>query len=316
MKILLSGGAGFIGSHLAEELLAAGHQVVCADDLSLGSLKNIAGLKGRRGFEFLKLDLRDFKKLDALFRKHRFACVFHLAANSDIQAGELDMERDLGRTFMTTFNLLRCMARAGVKQIVFASTSAVYGELKGDLAEDSGPLFPISYYGAGKLASEAYITAFCRQCGAQAWIIRFPNVIGPRATHGVILDFVRKLRKDPSRLQVLGNGRQCKPYLYVDDLVHAILTVWRKAKGEVNCYNVAGKGRTKVAGIAAETVRGSGLSGVKVMFGKTDRGWKGDVPQFGYSMKKISRLGWRAALSSDAAVKKAVKRIWEQEGRP
>lgn len=316
MKILLSGGAGFIGSHLAEELLALGHHIVCADDLSLGSLRNIASLKGRRRFEFVKLDLRDLNKVSALFKKHRFAAVFHLAANSDIQAGERDMERDLGRTFLTTFNLLRCMERFGVKQFVFASSSAVYGELKGKLSEDSGPLFPISYYGAAKLASEAYITAFCRQCGAKAWIIRFPNVIGPRATHGVILDFARKLKKDPRRLQVLGNGRQCKPYLFVDDLVDAILTVWRKSGSEINCFSVAGKGRSTVAQIAGETVRQSALSGVKVLFGKTDRGWKGDVPQFNYSLKKISRLGWRAKLSSDAAVKKAVELIWEQEGRP
>lgn len=316
MKILLSGGAGFIGSHLAEELLALGHHVVCADDLSLGSLRNIAALNGRRGFEFVKLDLRDLKKLSALFKKNRFAAVFHLAANSDIQAGERDMERDLGRTFLTTFNLLRCMEQFGVKQLVFASSSAVYGELKVKLSEDSGPLFPISYYGAAKLASEAYITAFCRQCGAKAWIIRFPNVIGPRATHGVILDFARKLKKDPARLQVLGNGRQCKPYLFVDDLVNAMLTVWHKSGSEVNCFAVAGRERSTVAQIAAETVRQSGLSGVKVQFGKADRGWKGDVPQFNYSLKKISRLGWCAKLGSDAAVKKAVELIWEQEGRP
>nr|HOX22838.1 NAD-dependent epimerase/dehydratase family protein [Elusimicrobiales bacterium] len=162
---------------------------------------------------------------------------------------------------------------------------------------------------------EAYIAAFCRQCGAKAWIIRFPNVIGSRATHGVILDFVRKLKKNPRRLEVLGNGRQCKPYLHVDDLVRAMLLVWRRAGGELNCFNVAGRGRSRVAGIAAETIKAAGLEGVNLRFGKENRGWKGDVPQFDYNLKKISRLGWRAGLASGAAVKKAAKQIWEQEGR-
>lgn len=312
MKILLSGGAGFIGSHLAEELLSRGHTVLCADDLSLGTETNLSVLKGRRGFAFVKADLRSLRATESVFRKQRFDCVFHLAANSDIQAGERDMTLDLGRTFMTTVNLLSCMKRHGVKQLVFASSSAVYGELPGRISENSGPLQPISYYGAAKLASEAYISAFCRQCGAKAWIIRFPNVIGPRATHGVILDFVKKLKKDPRRLEVLGNGRQFKPYLHVDDLVRAILHVWGKSRGELNCFNVAGRGRTRVSRIAGEVAAASGLKGVKIRYGKSDRGWKGDVPQFDYSLDKIAASGWRARLLSDAAVKKAVREIWSE----
>ena len=307
MQILVTGGAGFIGSHLIDYLLAQGHRVVCVDDLSLGSMDNIAHHAADNNFTFVRLSILEEQKFDRLFAEHGFEHVFHLAANSDIQEGAANLRVDLEKTFMTTFVTLDCMQRHGVRNIVFASSSTVYGEHSAPLHEDIGPLFPISLYGAAKLASEAYIAAFCENCGMRAWIFRFPNVVGERATHGALYDFVNRLRENPRELRILGDGTQRKPYLYVKDLVEAILFVWGCAREKINYFNVGVSSTTTVATIAAIVVEEMGLRNVRFVYTGGDRGWVGDVPRFEYSLEKINRLGWNARRTSDEAVRHAVR---------
>jgi len=307
MTVLITGGAGFIGSHLIDALFAQGHAIVCVDDLSLGRVENIAHHRGRSSFTFVKFNVLDKDSLRALFAQHQFDCVFHMAANSDIQQGARQVNVDLDNTFLTTFAILECMRDAGTKRIVFASTSAIYGELGMPLHEDVGPLFPISYYGAAKLASEAYISAFCENCGMQAWIARFPNVVGERATHGAMFDFISRLEHDPRTLDILGDGTQKKPYLYVRDLVEGILFIWRHAVGKVNCFNLGVDSATTVRRIAEIVVEEMGLDNVAFAFTGGDRGWVGDVPRFQYDLTKVHALGWKAGRSSDEAVRTAVR---------
>ena len=307
MHILVTGGAGFVGSHLIDFLLADGHSVVCVDDLSLGRPENIAHLENSAGFEFHELDILNKEEFGTVFKKNKFDCVFHMAANSDIQLGGEFLNVDFERTFLTTYTVLESMRDHGIKDIVFASTSAIYGELYGKLSESSGPLFPVSFYGAAKLASEGYISAACTNFDMRAWVVRFPNVIGERTTHGVIYDFINKLQKNPKELIILGNGQQEKPYLYVKDLVQAILFVWKNTKEDFNCCNVSVDSATKVTRIAEIVVEEMGLKDVNFNYTGGDRGWVGDVPKFEYDISKLKAMGWKSLRSSDDAVRLAVR---------
>lgn len=307
MRILVTGGAGFIGSHLVDCLLEEGHSVVCVDDLSLGRLENIKHHENNSKFKFVKLDILNKSELDNVFRENKFGCIFHMAANSDIQLGGEFMNVDLERTFLTTYTILESMKNHTVKDIVFASSSAVYGELYEQLSEDTGPLFPVSFYGAAKLASEGYISAACTNFDMKAWIIRFPNVVGERTTHGVIYDFINKLRKTPKELIILGDGEQEKPYLYVKDLVETMLFVWKNAKESLNCYNVATDSATKVKRIAEIVTEEMGLKDVRFNYTGGVRGWIGDVPRFEYDISRLRLLGWETPRSSDDAVRLAVR---------
>ena len=225
MNYLITGGAGFIGSHLDDALIARGHNITVVDNLVLGRKENIEHLIAGPNFRFIEADLLDMPKMREIFTEGKFDMVYHLAANSDIQKGGKDPMVDYNLTFNTTFNVLQLLKEFEIKKFFFASTSAIYGETYDVLNEDYGPLKPVSNYGAGKLASEAFISAFSSTYGIQTWITRFPNVVGERFTHGVIYDFIKKLRNNPEELEVLGNGEQCKPYVYVKDLVEAILYV-------------------------------------------------------------------------------------------
>lgn len=307
MYILVIGGAGFVGSHLIDYLIAEDNHIVCVDDLSLGSVENIRHHINNPHFEFIKLNVLNKLELDRVFKGNKFECVFHMAANSDIQAGGENIDVDLEKTFLTTYNILEAMNNNNAGSMVFASSSAIYGELDKPLAEDTGPLFPISFYGAAKLASEAYISAACANYSLKAWIIRFPNVVGERATHGVMFDFINKLRKNPKELVILGDGKQCKPYLYVKDLVEAMLFAWRNSNDALNCFNIAVDSSTTVSKIAEIVVEEMGLKDVKFTYTGGNRGWVGDVPKFRYDLTKINKLGWEANKSSDEAVRAAVK---------
>lgn len=239
----------------------------------------------------------------------RFEAVFHLAANSDISLGNADHTLDLRLTFQTTVEVVEAMARHGVDRLFFASTSAVFGDTRQTLCETSSPMQPVSFYGAAKLASEAYISVFAHSFGMQARMLRFPNVVGERTTHGAVYDFITRLRQDPSRLRVLGNGKQTKPYLYVKDLVRAILTVWDRADEPLAVYHVAGEGLTSVREIVDIVVGEMGLAGIPIEYTGGDRGWVGDVPYFQYDCSKIRTLGFQPAHDSNQAVRVAVERI-------
>lgn len=307
MKILVTGGAGFIGSHLCDALIQANHEVVVVDNLILGKLENINHLIELPDFHFYKEDILNFEGLKQIFNEHAFDMVFHMAANSDIQKGSADPEIDFNLTFKTTFNVLQCLKEFNVKKLFFASTSAIYGETSDSLTEDYGPLCPVSNYGAGKLASEAFISAFSATYNIQTWITRFPNVVGERFTHGVIYDFIHKLKSNPNELEVLGNGEQNKPYLYVKDLIEGILFVCNNSHERFNVYNLGSNTRTKVKEIAKMVIEEMGLN-ARINYTGGDRGWVGDVPEFKYDVSKINQLGWKAKYTSNESVRLAIQK--------
>ena len=306
MKILVTGGAGFIGSHLCDVLIADGHNVTVVDNLVLGKVENIEHLINNPNFRFLREDLNNSHAMDMIFMDGEFDMVYHLAANSDIQKGGKDPMVDYQLTFNTTFNVLQMMKKYEVKKFFFASTSAIYGETYDVLNEDYGPLKPVSNYGAGKLASEAFISAFASTYHIQTWITRFPNVVGERFTHGVIYDFIHKLQKNPNELEVLGNGEQCKPYVYVKDLVAGIQFVINNSNEPYNVYMLGSDTRTKVKEIAAMVIEEMGLN-ASIRYTGGDRGWVGDVPEFRYDLTKVNNLGWKASYDSNGAVRKAIQ---------
>ena len=308
---LVTGAAGFIGSHLVDRLLALGHRVIGIDNFTLGRRANLADALRHKRFGFLELDLNNVDQCLAVLRKNMGATgittVWHMAANSDIQAGGLNPDVDMRLTFLTTFHVLKLMEALGIPQLVFASSSAIYGEHNGVLKEDTGPLFPVSNYGAMKLASEGIITAALERFLKRAWICRFPNVVGGRATHGVIFDFLNKLRANATQLEVLGDGTQKKPYLHVSELVDAMLFLFKKSRGRLSCYNIAPqKGATTVRFIAEAVVRAAAPD-ARIRYTGGSRGWVGDVPKFRYSIAKLKALGWSSKLTSNEAVKLAIR---------
>lgn len=309
MKVLVAGGAGFIGSHLIDALLEEGHDVVCVDNFFIGTKRNIAHLAGNERFTFYKQSLCNLDALDRIFKKENIQYVFHLAANSDIQASANNPIIEYQNTYSTTFNIVECMRRNNVKKLFFASTSAVYGEKMGtEVGEATTPLEPISYYGAAKLGSEGLISAYSYMNDMSVLVFRFPNVIGPRLTHGVIFDFVKRLKDDPSHLRILGDGTQSKPYMHVFDLVNGIMRFKDVSKG-VTLYNIGVETQTSVTRIAEIVCEKMGISGIPFEYTGGRSGWKGDVPVFAYDLSKIHAAGWRATYTSDETVAHTVEQV-------
>ena len=309
MKILIIGGAGFIGSVLVKEMLQDNADIIVIDKLSLGSVDYIDTTK----VEFHQIDINNTKQVLEVLQGKQIYEVWHLAANSDIPAGVEDMNVDLDDTFMSTVSTLKIMREIDCKRLYFASSSAVYGFNKNRLHEDIGPLMPISNYGAMKLSSEALISASLESFLDKVCIYRFPNVVGVPATHGVILDFIKKLKKDMSTLEVLGNGTQQKTYLHVSELVEAMLFINSNTDNGMNYYNIgAMDDGVFVKQIAEETTKVISPD-AKINYQKTDRGWVGDVPRFYYSVDKLKDLGWSPKMSSLEAVQRAVSEIASQK---
>jgi UDP-glucose 4-epimerase len=309
MQILVTGAAGFIGSHLCDRLLSRGHQLVGIDNLHLGRMRNIDHLAANPAFRFEQLDCLDSAGLEKLFKAAKFDAVFHLAANSDIAAGNADRGLDLKLNQLTTTSVLEAMHLNGVRRLFFSSTSAVFGEHEKALAEDDGPLQPISFYGASKMAAEAFVSVYSHTMCLKSVVFRFPNVVGERSTHGAIYDFIEKLKKDSAVLHVLGDGRQTKPYLYVADLIDAIEAAWAQPEMAMAVYNAAGEGATSVKEIAETVVTQFGSPGTQITYGGGARGWPGDVPRFSYNTAKLRGLGWSPKHDSGAAVRLTVERI-------
>lgn len=310
MKVLVAGGAGFIGSHLIDSLLDEGHTVVCVDNFFIGAENNILHLKTNRDFIFYNIDIDNLEEIKKIFKKEKIDFVFHLAANSDIKASAENPETELRNTLLTTFNLLECMRLYGVKKIFFASTSAVYGEKNGILlSEYIVPLEPISYYGAAKLSSEALISAFSSMNDFSTLIFRFPNVIGGRLTHGVVYDFINKLKENRHELYILGDGTQNKPYMHVSDLVKGIASLKENLGKGISLYNIGVNSKTTVNRIADIVCEGMKLENVKYIYSGGKIGWKGDVATFDYDLTKINNAGWKASMSSDEAVVATVKEM-------
>ncbi|MBN9464767.1 NAD-dependent epimerase/dehydratase family protein [Brevundimonas sp.] len=314
---VITGGAGFIGANLAASLLGDGHRVLAVDDLSRGRIETIMHLTDNPNFDFRQADCADRLAFDAVLDQvEGITDVWHMAANSDIPAGIADPRIDLHQTFLTTFTILEVMKARSIPNLHFASSSAIYGDFGETIIhEDIGPLLPISNYGAMKLASEAQIRAAVEAFLPRADVFRFPNVIGVPATHGVILDFVHKLRNTPKELQVLGNGTQQKAYLHVDDLVRAMRHIAR-IPGRYQLFNIGPTDDGVTVRSIAETVRDAASPSASIVFGEDARGWVGDVPRFRYSVDRLIGTGWKPTLSSQEAVQRAVAEIvWQEMGR-
>lgn len=307
MNTAVIGGAGFIGSHLCDALIKEGHRVICIDNFSLGTKENIKHLNENNNFELYCCDAAEKTELLQILSKEKPEYIFHLAANSDIRASSVNPEVEYRNTYSTTFNILFCMKELGIKNLFFASTSAVYGDKRGEiLDENTANLNPVSYYGAAKLGSEALISAFSHMNEINALVFRFPNVIGPRLTHGVIFDFIKKLKTNPNELEILGNGKQTKPYIYVLDLISAIMKFKNNING-ITLYNVGVETATSVTEIADIVCEEMKLTGVKYNYTGGEVGWKGDVPEFQYCINKIKNAGWSAEYTSKQAVRLTVR---------
>ncbi|WP_226003948.1 NAD-dependent epimerase/dehydratase family protein [Natrinema salinisoli] len=300
--VLVTGGAGFIGSHLTERLLADGAAVTIVDDLSNGDRDRVP-----EEADFLEADLTDPDALEG--QLDDIDLVFHLAASKHV-----DTDRPHGQfddnTRMTR-NILEAMADAGVTEIAYTSSSTVYGEAPRPTPEDYAPLEPISAYGASKLADEGLLSARAHSHDLTVWNFRFANVVGPRLRGAVIPDFIEKLRDDPEHLTILGDGRQEKSYLHLEDCLDAILHVVEHADDAMNTYNLGTRTTTSVDRIAAIVADELGVDPDHEYTGG-DRGWTGDVPKMRLSIEKLSALGWEPRLSSDEAVRRSTREIIDE----
>jgi UDP-glucose 4-epimerase len=312
VKILVTGAAGFIASNLIPRLLARGDEVAGADNFFLGKRAYVAQ---HERFTFHELDLLDLDKVVALMSDFKPDRVWHLAANSDISFGTKYTDFDLKGGTLVTYNVLEAMRRAQIQEIVFSSSGAVYGEpAVMPTPEDYGPILPISLYAASKVACETLITAFAHNYDITAWIFRFGNIVGPNPTHGVIHDFVLRLREEPTKLVVLGDGTQAKPYVYVEDTLDGMEFGVANAKDHVNVYNLAVEDQTSVREIADWTIEAMGIDRAKidVQYGDSPRGWRGDVPQVKLDTRRMQGLGWSPKLSSREAVRRTIAEVVEQ----
>ena len=308
-SILITGGAGFIGSHLVKALLAK-NDVAVLDNFSSGRREYLAEHSSNPGFRLIEGDLLSPGVLDEALSSVEM--VFHLAANPDVKLGAENTRVHLDQNVLATYNLLEAMRKSGVKRIAFTSTSTVYGEAaEVPTPEDYGPLLPISLYGASKLSCEALISSYCHTFDMQSWIYRFANIVGERGTHGVLVDFIRKLRNNPAELEILGSGRQRKSYLEVSDCIQAMLHCVEHSDGQINVFNIGTEDCIDVTEIADIVCRLMGLDGVHYRYtgGFDGRGWKGDVKIMQLSIERIKRLGWRPDGGSARAVEMAVKAL-------
>ena len=304
MRVLVTGGAGFIGSHLVDRLMAEGHKVRVLDNLASGSTANLEQWEDNLCFEFIKGDLLDRettkRAVDGCAR------VYHMAANPEVQANKAGPEDHFKQNIEATYSLLESVRGSEVELLVFASSSTVYGDAKVlPTPEDYGPLVPISLYGASKLACEAMITAYASMYGFRAVIYRLANIVGPRSNHGVIWDFVGKLRRDPATLEVLGDGSQSKSYLHVSDCVERFLRSAESGE-QVTIYNLGSEDRVTVLEIAEIVKRATGCPDAEVVLtGGVDggRGWKGDVKYMQLDMSRLRSIGWAPRHNSAEAVR-------------
>jgi UDP-glucose 4-epimerase len=312
-KVCVTGGAGFIGSHVVDALVQQGYEVTVLDDLSSGRYENLAGVEGQPNFRFLKTDLLELEAVVAAMSGHDL--VWHLAANTDIPGGFTRRDADLRNCVIATFNVLDAMRQTGVRDLLFSSTGAVYGDLCRDVAtaEDAGPLLPVSLYAAGKISSEAFISAYCALFGLRAWMFRFGNVIGARMTHGVIFDFIEKLRREPHELTILGDGTQEKNYFLVEECIDGMAHTFRNVSPSedtpCDVYNLGTDSISRVTTIARIVIEEMGLAGVKVSFGGGTRSWPGDQPKVHIRVDRMKALGWQARRTSDQAVRIATRRM-------
>jgi len=312
IKYFIVGGGGFIGSHLTEAILSQESEVevLVYDNFSSGRLWHLDNIKNDNR---LKMVHADIKEKDTLFRQMRGASVvYHLASNPDISLALTRPDIDFWEGTYLTNNVLEAMRLNNVKKIIYASGSGVYGDAGSvTLGEDYPFKLPVSTYGASKIAGEALICSYCFMFGMEGISLRFANVVGPRQTHGVGYDFIKKLMNDPRALHILGDGRQSKSYIYVGDIISALRTVEKWPNPPYSYYNIATSDCVTVKEIADMASEIMSLKGVKYIYSGQDRGWKGDVPIVKMESEKIRKLGWANKYSSKEAIARSIRPLWE-----
>ena len=302
---IITGCAGFIGSSLVDRLLAQGHSVTGIDNFSTGQRRFLEGALENPAFKLVEGDLLDLPALGQAFSGGD--TVFHFAANADVRFGTEQPRKDLEQNTIATYNVLEAMRANGIKRIVFSSTGSVYGEAAVIPTPEDAP-FPVqtSLYGASKLAGEGLIAAYCEGFGFQSWIFRFVSILGERYTHGHVFDFYKQLKADPMRLRVLGNGKQRKSYLYIQDCLDAMRVAVEKATGKVNIFNLGVDGYCEVNDSIGWISKALGVQ-PRMEYTGGDRGWIGDNPFIFLDTKKIRSLGWEPKHSIREGVVKTVE---------
>jgi UDP-glucose 4-epimerase len=315
MRILVTGGAGFIGSHLVDRLVRDGYRVRVVDNLSSGRIENIKHHLYVNSVELVIGDLKDPQV--ALRAVEGVYVVFHFAANPEVRVSTTNPEIHFNENIVATFNLLEAMRRKNVKELVFASSSSVYGEPEEIPVDENAPIRPVSVYGASKAACEALIHAYSKLYGIKAVVLRYANVIGPRLRHGVVWDFINKLLNNPTELEILGDGKQVRSYIYIDDAVKATIVAWRKTETSYEVYNIASEDWITVDEVADEVIKATGLNNVKKIYKPVLHGigWPGDVKKIALKMDKIKRLGIKPTMNSREAVRTTVRRLLKEIDR-
>jgi len=311
MKIVVTGCAGFIGSSLVDRLISQGHYVLGIDNFSTGQSRFLTAALSSGNFDLVEVDLLDAGKIVPSFAGCEM--VFHLAANADVRFGTEYPRRDLEQNTIATYNVLEAMRANGVKRIAFSSTGSVYGETTVIPTPEDAP-FPIqtSLYGASKVACESLISAYCEGFDYQAWIFRFVSILGERYTHGHVFDFYKQLEQDATKLQVLGNGKQRKSYLYVGDCLDAILVAVEKANEKVNIFNLGVDDYVEVND-SIDCICKSMKVTPELNYTGGDRGWIGDNPFIFLDTQKIRSFGWMPKYSIREGVEKTVEFLRQNE---
>ena len=320
LKVFVTGCAGFIGSFLVEKLVGEGYSVACVDNLSSGRLENLKSVLEEKSFTFLKADLLEPFRWQHLVKG--VDIVFHFAANPEVRHSVREPLDHYKQNLTATMHVLEAARSHRVRLFVFASSSTVYGDARRIPTPEDHPLEPISVYGATKAAAEIMCQTYARLYGMQCLVLRYANIVGPRLRHGVIYDFIVKLKKNPRRLEILGDGTQKKSYLYIDDAVEATLATVNHVlynEEKVKVYNVGNWDWTTVKEIADAVVEAMGLKEVEYVYKPaTDdgRGWPGDVKLMLLDISRIvSEVGWKPRFSSLEAVKVAAKYLAEELSR-
>lgn len=317
-RVVVTGGAGFIGSHIVDRLMSEKCEVTVVDNLSSGDLRNLSKWSENPRFRFMLGDLLEERTIETLPRECEI--VFHLAANPEVRVGTRDPRMYYEQNVLATFGLLEWLRRSSsAKTFVFTSTSTIYGEASQiPTPEDYGPLCPISIYGASKLACESLISAYSHSYGLKAIIFRMANIVGSRSRHGVLWDFITKLRLNRDELEVLGDGRQRKSYLLVEDCIDGIFAGLEASANVIAIFNVGSTDQVDVATVAKAVADEMGLREVRLRFKdelEGGRGWIGDVRNMLLDVSRLMRTGWSPRHSSLESVREATRRLLSESAQ-
>jgi len=312
--ILVTGGAGFIGSHLVDRLIREGYEVRVIDNFSTGRWENLKHVENNPSVEIIKGDLKNEQDIEKAIKE--VDTVFHFAANPEVRVSTVNPRIHFEENVIATFNLLEAMRKRDIKELVFASSSSVYGEPEEIPVDENAPIKPVSVYGASKAACENLIHAYSKLYGIKAVVLRYANVVGPRLRHGVVWDFMNKLRANPRELEVLGDGTQTRSYIYIDDAVEATMIAWRKASNMFEVFNVASEDWITVDEVARIVIKVMGLNDVKIVYRPAAHGvgWLGDVKRIALRIDRLKNQGFKPRWGSRDSVERTAKALLEERG--